>query len=86
MGLSYEELQELLEYIEKNHSWKNMYKNHVNTDKPPKTIKYVTFDFDTRDCDIWQVRFYNICGCEDITFRTEQGYNFKDKIYDWLKN
>ena len=46
-GLTYSELQELLAYVEKHHSWLNMYENHCNNkDAPLKTIKYVRFHFD----------------------------------------
>ena len=64
-GLTFDELQELLKYVEEHHSWKNMYENHHNLKEGepyPKLIKYVDFNMDTRDCTIWSVRFYNIAG------------------------
>lgn len=87
-GLTYAELTELLQYIEQNHSWKNMYENYCNNkDNPPKSIKYVNFSIDTRTCDIWSVTFSGISDCieNEVTFRTEMGYNLKDKIYSWLR-
>ena len=33
-GLTYQELTKLLQYIEDNHSWKNMYDLHVNYHDP----------------------------------------------------
>lgn len=86
-GLTYEELQELLQYIEKNHSWKNMFELNYIQNKKNKIIKYVDFKFDTRDCKIWFVEFYSIIGGNDDTkkFRTEKNYNLKEEIYKWLR-
>jgi hypothetical protein len=88
LGLTYDELKELLQYIEDNHSWKNMYELYYENGKTPKIIKYVNFGFDTRDCDIWFVKFSNIMEGKESEkeFRTERGYDLKTEIYEWLKS
>lgn len=86
MGLSFDEMKELLEYIKKNHSWENMYEI-CNNYPDRKIVKYVSFNVDTRTNDVWQVSFYNLINCEEykeINFRTELDYDLKDKIYNWL--
>ncbi|MEK4139623.1 hypothetical protein NST48_01510 [Paenibacillus sp. FSL M7-0547] len=75
-GLTIEELSELLQYIEKHNSWKNNL-------KAQRLIKYIDFSFDTRDCTVWKVNL-RLSG-EGTTFRTEAGYNLKDKVYEHLK-
>jgi len=42
---------------------------------------------DTRDCDIWHIKFRGLSGCNESekVFRTENGYNLKDEVYKWLK-
>lgn len=85
MGLDYIELQELLKYIENNHSWNKGF-DSINRDK--KLIKYVSFQLDTRTCDIWNIKFRNVTKSKETEkeFRTEKGYNLKDEIYKWLKS
>jgi len=87
MGLTYDELKELMQYIEDNHLWKNMYEIHHGKEICPKMIKYISFDMDTRDCDIWHIKFRSISGGNESekVFRTENGYNLKDEVYKWLK-
>ena len=87
MGLNFNELKELLEYIKEKHSWENMYEIHSNHPKR-KIIKYVRFSMDTRENDIWNIAFdgiQNNNGINEVIFRTEMNYNLKDKIYEWLK-
>ncbi len=76
VGLTIEELSELLQHIEKHNSWKNNL-------KAQRLIKYVDVSFDTRDCTVWKVNL-RLSG-EGTTFRTEAGYNLKDKVYEHLK-
>lgn len=87
MGLNKEEVQKLLTYIEENNSWRNMYELHK---KGRITPKYVTMRFDTRTGDMWAIIFSGCVGgkakssTEEIIFRTEQGYDLKTRIYEWL--
>lgn len=76
VGLSVRQLSELLYHIEKHNSWKNNL-------RAEKLIKYVDISFDTRDCRVWKVNL-RLSG-EGTTFRTEAGYNLKEKIYEHLK-
>lgn len=83
-GLSYEELNILLKYIEREHSVKNLHNdNDLN-----RTPFYVEFRMDTRTCDIWFVRFHNVINYNDetVVFRTEEGYSLKHKMYEWLNS
>lgn len=87
-GLTSEEVKELINYIDKNHSWKNMYTIYKKNPKQ-KIIKYYSMTVDTRDGIVWQITFYNIINNDkinEVTFRTERGYRLKDKIYNWLKS
>lgn len=85
--MNYDELLELLQYIEKNHSWKNtvLYPEAANPQRTKeRKIKYVNFDMDTRDCMIWRVTFRGISNSPDKYF--EGGKSLKDKIYKWLRS
>jgi hypothetical protein len=84
-GLTPQELKDLLEYIQKNNSWDNMYEI-ISAHPKRKIIKYVRFSVDTRQGDIWCITFDNLIGAKEneSTFRTEKDYNLKDKIYEWL--
>lgn len=80
MGLSPQELMELMLYIQKNNSWAKMYQLHQIGRKTPK---YIDFKMDSRTGDIWCVVFRR--GNEEIArFRTENGYNLKERVYEWL--
>lgn len=88
IGLNSEEVKELIEYIDKNHSWKNMYDIYKKNPKQ-KIIKYYSMTVDTRDGTVWQITFYNLINngnTDEITFRTERGYKLKDKVYKWLNS
>jgi|GEM_PF-3427677 len=82
-GLNYTELAELLKYIEENNGWKKTLVRHDHNYKKP-LIKYVGFDFDSRTSTIWLIKFHGMTK-DAITFRTEQDYNLKDKVYKYLK-
>ena len=83
--MSCKEFFELLKYIEENHSWKNMFENQCIKNRNVKVIKYVNFDFDTRDSQIWQVTFRQVMPGKNKTFREMNDNNLKEEIYNWLK-
>ena len=87
-GLNQQEVKEHVEYIKENNSWYNLMKCHERGRKVPK---YYTMKYDTRTNDMWMIEFYQISGrgChykpdETVTFRTENGYSLKERIYQWL--
>lgn len=87
-GLNQQEVQELVEYIKENNSWYNLSECLQRGRKVPK---YYTMQYDTRTNDMWRICFYQISGkgChyksdEEVVFRTENGYDLKQRIYDWL--
>lgn len=85
--MDFNELIELLQYIEKHHSWKTIFARHCEGDEPRTLIKYVNFDFDTRDCKIWRVSFRNVAGIEgnEISFKCgSNGTGLKEKIDNWF--
>lgn len=77
-GLSPEEYLELLQYISKNNGWSNLSK--VLENKRP-LIKYVSCSYDTRDNSIWSITLKEV---DEVNFRTERGYNLKEKVYNYL--
>lgn len=86
MGLSPQEVAELIQYIQENNSWRDMYTLHK---KGRKTPKYYTMQFDSRTGDMWAITFSSIVGGgynskKEVFFRTENGYSLKDRIYKWL--
>ena len=87
-GLNQQEVQELVEYIKENNSWYNLSECIQCGRKVPK---YYTMQFDTRTNNMWRICFYQISGkgChykpdEEVVFRTENDYDLKQRIYDWL--
>ena len=85
-GLNPSEVKELMEYIDDNNSWRHLYKCHHNMRKVPKY--YATIN-DTRTGDLWSIKFYEITGIgyngpDEVEFRTDSGYDFKEAIYKWL--
>lgn len=92
-GLNSQEVSELIKYIQENNSWENMYKIlHGDNPRNRRIIKYYEMVFDTRDGMMWKIIFSNIINgnpkeCDkdgEVIFRTEAGYDLKQKIYDWL--
>ncbi|MGL5767126.1 MAG: hypothetical protein ACRCX8_15945 [Sarcina sp.] len=86
MGITALELKELMDYIQENNGWNKLYQNHKRGRKTPK---YINFRMDTRTGDIWLVEFSGVVGGgvnskEVFTFRTENGYSLKEKVYEWL--
>lgn len=87
-GLNQQEVQELVGYIKENNSWYNLSECLQRGRKVPK---YYTIQYDTRTNDMWRICFYQITGngCryktnDEVVFRTENGYDLKQRIYDWL--
>lgn len=82
-GLNPQEVKELIEYIQENNSWDKLY---ATVHSGRKAVKYYNMCFDTRTGDMWQITFYQTMGCGDkeVIFRTDRGYNLKEKIYEWL--
>ena len=85
-GLYPEEVMELMNYIQENNSWDNMYDCHQ---KGRETPKYYTMRVDTRTGTVWCVTFDNLIfnktnSNDGITFRTEQPYKLKEAIYEFL--
>ena len=82
-GLNFKEVSELITYIQENNSWENMYENRNR-----KIIKYYKMFVDTRTGDVWKIEFYSITNKghtpDPMSFRTENGYNLKDAIYEYL--
>lgn len=88
IGLNSEEVKELIEYIDKNHSWKNMY-TILKKNPEQKIIKYYSMVVDTRYGTVWQITFYNLINngnINEVTFRTEKDYRLKDEVYKRLKS
>lgn len=88
MGLSSKDMMELMQYINKRNGWNNLYDNHQDNRKTPK---YVKFEMDTRDGDIWKVTFTQVCGGNgtdknkaEFTFTSNDEGDFKENIYNWL--
>ena len=87
MGLKPQEVAELIQYINENNSWRDMYTLHQ---KGRVTPKYIEMQFDTRTGDMWSISFRGCVGGkaksskEEVVFRTEQDYDLKERIYKWL--
>lgn len=81
-GLYPEEVMDLMKYIQENNSWQNMYDNYRKGREIPK---YYTMRVDTRTGTVWSITFDHLIydRCEK-SFRTEQNYNFKEAIYEFL--
>lgn len=81
-GLYPDEVMDLMKYIQKNNSWQNMYDNYRKGKEIPK---YYTMRVDTRTGTVWSITFDHLIydRCEK-SFRTEQNYNFKKAIYEFL--
>lgn len=78
----------MLNILKNNNSWSNLYECHQRGRKVPK---YYTMQYDTRTNDMYRICFYQITGnsCryksnDEVVFRTENGYDLKQRIYDWL--
>lgn len=87
-GLNQQEVKELVEYIKDNNSWYNLSECLQRGRKVPK---YYTMEFDTRTNDMRRICFYQITGNgyryksnDEVIFRTENGYDLKQRIYNWL--
>ena len=81
-GLYSEEVMELMNYIQKNNSWQNMLDCHNRHREIPK---YYIMRVDTRTGTVWSIEFdHLIYEKENKKFRTEQDYNFKDTVYEFL--
>ena len=87
--LTPQQLTEVLDYVQKNHSWENMMEN---LHEGRKVIKYVDVTMDTRDGVIWiaKIQFRQINGSalqtdnkyDCVVFREENCT--KEKIIEWL--
>jgi hypothetical protein len=81
-GLYPEEVAELMNYIQKNNSWQNMLDCYNRHREIPK---YYTMRVDTRTGTVWSIEFdHLIYDRTSESFRTEQNYNFKKAIYEFL--
>lgn len=96
-GITFDEYRELLEYVQANNGWENMYLRLCKAKDEGKEkefhkrpfIKYVTSSCDTREGRVWQVGFSGPCSeehprSEPYYFRSERGYDLKTEIYKWL--
>ena len=82
-GLTPDQVKELMDYIQKNNSWANMYECHENGRKTPKYYSMsMRMNADTRDGTVWSITFYS--HDKDVTFRTGEGYNLLEKVYEFL--
>lgn len=93
VGLTNEDVKCLLEYIDKNNSWKHALECY---ERRRKHIKYVRLYHDTRDGSVYAVEFDDIVGdnrkgeesMKPVQFRldhkTENNVKFMNRIYDWL--
>lgn len=78
--MTYKELYELLEYIQKNNSWENMYDCHT---RDRYSFKYVDVCIDTRDDE---PTFYANQHVWLITFRDGGKQKvFRDATFDEIK-
>ena len=81
MGI--EKFVELYKTIMEKYSWKAMYENAMNDDRPHvRSVKYVRFSIDTRDGEIWCATFQKST-TEDITFRLDDDEEIKS-MFKWL--
>lgn len=79
--MTLEEYIKLLQYIQKNNSWNEMYE--VIETRNRRAIKYVDASMDTRDGSIWRIEFRSIVGHDDISFRVDTPEDLK-AIYRFL--
>lgn len=75
------ELKELLEYIMKNNSWKEMSYYNCGRKQPKYLDIKVWFTLDTRDGIVFYLKTRN--AGKDKSFRVE-GKKDLQKVYDWL--
>lgn len=80
--MNFQELHELLDYIQANNSWENQHDLNFVNKGSRKIIKYVDFCVDTRIGEIWMIRFRQ--GIEEVEFRDSDHPCLKDDIYKWL--
>lgn len=82
-GLTPREVAELMEYVQLNNSWTNLF-SLCETNRP--CPKYIDFCVDTRSGDMWSITFRQVANNKEteIGFRTYTGYSFKEAIYHWL--
>lgn len=77
-----EQYAELLEYIRVNNCWgDDVYE--INIERNRRAIKYVDAHFDSRDGRIFQIKFRQITGHDDVGFRIESPEDIK-RIYKFL--
>lgn len=75
------EYARLLQYISKNNGWNNAYDVR---ERNRYAIKYVDACFDSRDGNVWHIKFRQILGHnEDVSFRIESEEDIA-KIYTFL--
>lgn len=78
-GMTVQEYTELLQYIEKNHSWK------INKGKHVKYID-ATYDFRVNEYFAIELRgFFNGSSKEFVIVNENKDKNLKEWIYDWLQ-
>lgn len=75
------DLKELLEYIMKNNSWKEMSYYNCRRKQPKYVDVKVWFTLDTRDGIVFYLKTRHAGG--DKSFRVEDKKDLQ-KIYDWL--
>ena len=81
--MSIEEFVEFYKKIMDKYSWKAMYDNMMDEDRPHcRSVKYVRFSLDTRDGNIWCATFQK-SPTEDITFRLDDNEEVQ-KMFKWL--
>lgn len=76
-GLTLNEVTELVNYIQENNSWENIF--HALENNRP-VIKYYQMYFDTRSGEMWKIKFHD--SDEDTEFRDSP--TFKQDIYNYL--
>lgn len=76
-----EDLKDLIDYVMKNNSWKEMNYNNCNRKRPKYLDFELKFTLDTRDGIIFHIKFRN--SGEDKSFWVENKEDLK-KVYEWL--
>lgn len=85
-GMTKEEICDLVEYIQKNNSWENLY-DTIQADRV--VFKYYDLYTDTRNGKIWGINFREITHGHEVYgksffVRTSNTISFKEAVYKFL--
>lgn len=78
-GLNSKEVAALIDYIQANNSWENMY----DVVKRGRIVcKYYDMFYDSRAGEMWSITFRS--AGKKVSFSADENYDFKQRIYDFL--